>query len=235
MFNEAYRIEMYCSQPKGSGKPSEIFGRFGLEIKGTSSFIVARKPFNKYVKSLIRPREGDLIFVPTFNALYEIKFVDEEKDYYTLGRKAPYFYYYELDVELHKFSNDRFETGVQEIDQLARDYDYVIALTLGSGSGTYQKNETVYQGSAYANATMEAVVSKWDAQNNVVNIINIIGTLNTGNNIIGLQSGSSYTVTDYNRAQFDGEFENITDNELIQDEANNVIDTSLTNPFGSPI
>lgn len=234
LFDKAYGLEMYIGSVMGFEGQSEFFTKFGLEIRDPMKVVVARRTFNKYVPAIKRPREGDLIWVPSLNNLFEIKFVEEEKDFYTLGRRPPFFYYYELNIELYKFSNEKFVTGIGEIDKLARDYSYTIQLTMGSGAGAYQKDEVVYQGANTNYATATARVKNWNRTDKLLDVINIKGVIGEGSALTGNTSSASYVVTSYDRQDFSATLEEFADNVDIQTEANAVIDFSESNPFGNP-
>lgn len=234
LFNKAHSLEVYISSVMGFEGQSEFFTKFGLEIRDPMKIIMARRTFNRYVPNLARPREGDLIYIPQFNNMFEIKFVEEEKDFYTLGRRPPYFYFYEINIELYKFSNEKFTTGIEIIDQMSKDYSYTIQLTMGAGSGAYQRNETVYQGTNLASATASAIVKNWDRSGKILDIMNIKGVFNDGQSIIGNTSSAEYTLNSYDRQDFAGVSEELADNKRIETEADSIIDFTEQNPFGDP-
>lgn len=234
LFNKAYSLEIYISSVMGFEGQSEFFSKFGLEIRDPMKVVMARRTFNKYVPNIARPREGDLIYIPQLTNMFEIKFVEEEKDFYTLGRRPPYFYYYEINIELYKFSNERFNTGIQIIDDMGKDYSYTIQLTMGAGSGAYQTGEIVYQGASLASATAKATVKNWNRSSKVLEIINIIGTFAEGISTKGNTSSADYILTSYDRQDFSGVSEELADNQRIETEADSIIDFTEQNPFGDP-
>ena len=59
-----------------------------------------------------RPKEGDLIYLPLGDRLYEIKYVAHEKPFYQLQKN----YVYELRCELFRYEDEVIDTGVMEID-----------------------------------------------------------------------------------------------------------------------
>lgn len=236
LFTKAYSMEMYINQPTGSDESVDFFSKFGLEIRHTQKFILARRTFLKYAKNEVqRPKEGDLIFVPTFNNMYEIKKVNEDKSYYILGRKAPYFMYYELDIEMHKFSHDRFLTGIKDIDDVGRQYGYSIAMAMTPpGNGIkYRVGEQVYQGPNVAFAAASAVVAGFITANTTLDITNVIGVFANGVTVIGNTSNAQYTVSSYNR-QLGTQFEDINNNVDIENESNPLIHFDTNDPFGTP-
>lgn len=93
-FKRAYTIEAYLANVEGYEGDGDFFSKFGLEIRDTSNFILSRRSFEKYIPSsiAIRPREGDLIYVPVMQKIFEIKFVEEELMFFSLGKRNPYIY-----------------------------------------------------------------------------------------------------------------------------------------------
>jgi len=232
-FNRAYNIEMYLANVEGYEGDGDFFSKFGLEIRDTSNFIVARRAFEKYVPSsiAIRPREGDLIFIPVMQKMFEIKFVEEELMFFSLGKRNPFIY--ELRCELFRYSHQNIDTGVEEVDHVEHSLSYTIEVGLGAGSGNYYMNERVYQGANLAVSTASAEVKDWDNANNKLYLMNVIGQFAAGSTLIGNDSNTRYTVADSDTL---GDFldYDIYDNRQIQTEANAFIDFSETNPFGSP-
>jgi len=61
-----------------------------------------------------RPTEGDLIWFPMVDKLFEIKFVEHEAVFYQMGRLQTY----DLRCELFTYSNERIDTGISDIDAI---------------------------------------------------------------------------------------------------------------------
>ncbi len=236
-FQSAFPLELYLSNSLDYDGEKEFFSKFGLEIKNNVNVIVSKRSFSQRVPQNVfqRPREGDLIYVPFLNGtgeLYEIKFADQDKDFHTLGRRVPYFY--ELQLEKFKFSHELISTGVQEIDDAGTFSSYTIQLNVATGTGTYQNKEIVYQAldSTEANATVVAVVQEWNKKANTLNVTNIAGEFVPNRNIIGASSNASYVLANFNPLK-DSTRDESSDNYIIENQANSIIDFSETNPFGS--
>ena len=73
---------------------------------------------NGYSISSSRPNEGDLIFFPLNEKLYEIKFVEHEEIFYPHGK----LYTYDLTCELFQYSSQQLDTGNTAIDSLELSY-----------------------------------------------------------------------------------------------------------------
>jgi hypothetical protein len=236
-FQSAFPVEFYLSSSLEYMGEKEFFSKFGLEIKNNVNVILSKRSFSQRVpqNTFTRPREGDLIYVPFLNGtgeLFEIKFVNQTKDFFTLGRKVPYFY--ELEMEKYKFSQEIIDTGVPDIDIIADNSSYTIDYQMNTGSGNYQYKEIVYQApdDLYANATATGVVSNWDATSNTLSLMNIAGEFQNTYPFIGASSATSRTLSNYDPLDINLHNEKY-DNLYIQQQANSIIDFSETNPFGN--
>lgn len=232
-FTRAYSMEIYLANVEGYEGDGDFFSKFGLEIRDTSNFVVSTRAFEKYVPSNIatRPREGDLLYVPVMRKLFEIKFVEEELNFFSIGKRNPYMY--ELRCELFRFSEENFSTGVEEIDVVNSQAGYNIELSLGNGTGTFYDGEIVFQGSNVATSNIKATVTDYDPATKKLTLHNIIGTFASATTIRGVTSNAAYTVTSTDTLG-DHVFYDDYDNKELQDEAVLFIDLSEINPFGMP-
>jgi hypothetical protein len=116
-FEKTYTIEMYIVDFRGF-QGTDIISQFGLEIKDKLSLIMARKRFRQEVTdndaTLIRPREGDLIYFPLSKSLFEINFVEHENPFYPLGKLYSYF----ITAELFTYSYEKINTFNRDIDNV---------------------------------------------------------------------------------------------------------------------
>lgn len=115
-FNKAYLMDMYVKSVDGFQGEGDFLSKFGLQIRDQATFTVAYRTFERFATrtdpSLIRPKEGDLIYMPMNNKFFKIMFVEHESVFYQTGALQVY----DLKCELFEYSNERFETGVDEID-----------------------------------------------------------------------------------------------------------------------
>jgi hypothetical protein len=236
-FKSAFPLEMYLSNSLEYAGEKEFFSKFGLEIKNSVQVILSKRSFSERVPqdTFTRPREGDLVYIPFLNGtgeLYEIKFTNQTKDFFMLGRKVPYFY--ELEMEKFKYSQESIATGIPDIDSVVTDSAYTLHLNLGAGTGTYAINEIVFQSpdSTYANATSVAVVQSWIPSSSTLSVSNIAGEFIGSQSIIGQSSGSNYPLASFDPLANPANKENY-DNEYIANSAITITDFSESNPFGS--
>jgi len=62
----------------------------------------------------VRPREGDLIYLPVTHDLFEILFADHEEVFYQLGK----IYVWKITCEKWRYSHEKVETGISDIDSI---------------------------------------------------------------------------------------------------------------------
>jgi hypothetical protein len=67
----------------------------------------------------VRPKEGDLIYLPLTHDIFEILFADHEEVFYQLGK----IYVWKITAEKWRANHEVFETGNAEIDAIAAELD----------------------------------------------------------------------------------------------------------------
>lgn len=232
-FERAYNMEMYLANVEGYEGDGDFFSKFGVEIRDTSNFICSRRSFERYVPSSIakRPREGDLVFVPGLQKLFEIKFVEEELLFFSLGNRNPYIY--EMRCELFRYSQESINTGVDEIDHVEHTLGYAIQIDVTTGSGNFYQEERVYQGANLASSTASADVRDWDPVLKQLQVINIIGEFLPNVSIKGATSNTVYTIGISDTLGDYLDYDTY-DNKIIQTEADAIVTFNEHNPFGDP-
>ena len=132
------------------------------------------------------------------------------------------------------YSDQSFNTGIEEIDKIEREQSYSIEFTLNTGSGNYTIGEQVYQGTSLAAATVKGEVAAWNAADKVLKLINMNGNFSGTSNIIGDDSDASYSITSFD-AQTSAANTAATSstNQEIEAAADAIIDFTEGNPFGS--
>ena len=100
------------------------------------------------------------------------------------------------------------------------------------GFGTYIFNEIVTGESS----NVTAIVKDWNATTKTLQVSNITGEFYRGENIIGEESGAYYKLNVVNYESNSGNIlaDKFDQNNIIQEEANKILDFSESNPFGNP-
>ena len=121
-FEDAYPIEAYVQNYEGYDDNTTLLSKFGIQSSQEMTFIISKERFENYITPLTegkanlkltsRPKEGDIIYMPLGDRMFEIKFVEHEKPFYQLQKN----YVYELRCELFRYEDEVIDTGVEEID-----------------------------------------------------------------------------------------------------------------------
>ena len=130
-YESTYPIEVYLDSFDGFAGDKELMSKLAnYEIRDQLKLSVAKTAFYNQIglpASLTRPREGDVIFFPEANKLFQIQFVDKYEMFYQLGK----MYTWKMTLELFEYSNEVFATGITEIDRIYTEsstniYDYAL-------------------------------------------------------------------------------------------------------------
>jgi hypothetical protein len=121
-FDAAYQMEVYVKSVDGFEGEGDFLSRFGLQIRDQATFTVAVSTFERHATrldvNLTRPKEGDLVYMPLNKKFFKITFVEHESVFYQFGSLQVY----DLKCELFEYSNERFATGVEYIDEHYNEY-----------------------------------------------------------------------------------------------------------------
>ena len=122
IFNDSYPLEAYVDNFEGYADNPTLLTKFGIEQTNEVNLVISRERWETYIQPLLknesnvklttRPKEGDLVYYPLGDRLFEIKYVEHEKPFYQL-RKS---YVYTLKCELFRYEDEVIDTGVAEID-----------------------------------------------------------------------------------------------------------------------
>ena len=141
-FDQAFPLEAYLMNVDGYAGQGDILSKFGVRVTTEATFVISRERFEESVAPFLekqeddyeisnRPREGDLIFSPLGKKLFEIKYVEFEKQNYQLRKN----YTYQLTCEVFEYEDEVIDTNVEKIDQVVQTDGYAARLIL-SGIGS---------------------------------------------------------------------------------------------------
>jgi hypothetical protein len=121
-FESAYPIEAYLVNYEGYGENPTILSKFGIQALNELTLSISRERFETYISPLLknetniklstRPKEGDLIYFPLGDRLFEIKYVEHEQPFYQLQGNTTY----DLRCELFRYEDEVIDTNFDEID-----------------------------------------------------------------------------------------------------------------------
>lgn len=236
-FDTSYKIEMYIENTEGFDGEGDLFTKFGVEIRDEATFVVSRRRWNNTVSAVNnqiggeRPREGDLIYLPMSNSLFEIQHVEHEQPFYQLGN-LPTF---KLRANLFEYTGEDLDTGILDIDGIEQTDAYTFQLNLNSITGSFNVGNTVQQTLA-SGTIVSGEVSGWNDSSNVLSIVHVgnndaEGSFHipvSGLSVTEVGTGSTGTVASVTELLLG------SDNEQNTDFGGSFLDFSETNPFGDP-
>ena len=231
-YQDQFQIEMLLVNVMGFGDNAEFISKFGLRITDEIIFRVSTKRWTEEVtehsmsaKLTVpeRPNEGDLLYYPLTQNLYEIKYVGKEEPFFQFGK----IQFYALTAELYEVGSDDLATGVAEIDAIEVLFDTAISLTMGDCvTGDFTVGETVTGGTT----STTAEVKSWDSTTRILIVQNRTGTFAANESLTGNDSNAVWVVSTFDTLQnTNSEYDA---NRQIEDAADNIVDWSEGNPFG---
>ena len=156
-YQEQFQIEMLLQNVTGFGDNAEFISKFGLKITDEIIFRVSSRRWDESVAQYSpnltvdsRPNEGDLLYFPLTQDIYEIKFVGKEEPFFQFGK----IQFYAITAEIYEVGSDDFDTGIAEIDAVEQLFDNAIKLFMDpGGTGDFTVGEEVVGDEFLAKAT----------------------------------------------------------------------------------
>ena len=162
-FEIALPMPMYIKTFDGYDNGMELLTKFGVRSADQLTLQLSRTQFEtfyspfleQYYKSIngneelnrlegeidARPKEGDLIYFPFDDGIFEIKYVMFDQPFFQLGQG----YIFEIRCEKFEYSGERFSTGYEDVDDTPSTTDFFkTEFTMkDGGSFTFQNQERV--------------------------------------------------------------------------------------------
>jgi hypothetical protein len=237
-FSDAYKIEMYAENIEGFEGEGDLFSKFGVELRDQATFVVARRRWSKLIGDYLddnkfRPREGDIIYLPLSESIFEIFKVETETPFYQLSN-LPTF---RLQCELFEYNDEDFDTGVANIDIVEKEAAFQYALTMDSSSSGYEVGEIITQ--SFDDYNMTGEITRWSDSDNIMWLAHAGATdgkyhvFTTTKQVVGGSSGAVATPTLVQELQRIQEVEsNISQSTYFDNFEADFLDFSESNPFG---
>jgi hypothetical protein len=249
-FGSSYMIEAYVENIDGFAGDGDLLSKFGVEIRDQMNLIISARRWEDLIGrfdadaagSPTRPKEGDLLYVPVVNGLFEISFVEDETPFYQLQNLSTF----KLTCELFEYNDQAIDTGVDAIDKFETQFATRTRLTLGSGSGTYDIGEDVTQGlgdvspqtvvtaEVSADGTgyvdVSSITTSFDSPERSTTQFGV--TAGNIGNLVGSASAASYPVTAIDGHSTIDDNDPDAQNVDFETIGNSFIDCGESNPFG---
>ena len=253
-FDDAYIIEAYIEDIEGFAGSGDLYSKFGLEIRDEATFIISKRQWQKLIGVWNNdvdypvPYEGDILFLPMSNKLFEIMFVEHEQPFYQLSNLPVY----KLQCALYEYNEEDFETGVDAIDIIQATEAYQVTIDYSTSSNNhFSQGETITQvvSSGITVSAEVQTVDKLSATGGRITVSNIgvSGIAEARDFIVSTTIplvGGTSTVSGYITKVYDigdtsfGAFVDPTgggsDNLDFELSADSILDFTESNPFGDP-
>jgi len=118
-FDDSFRLEAYLVNVDGFGTPSDVLTKFGVRDQDEITLVVSKERYDDFIAPFMKllpeterlnastPNEGDLIYLPLDNALFEIKYIERKVPFYQLN-----------DLFMYEFRCEIFEPEASEVVDL---------------------------------------------------------------------------------------------------------------------
>jgi hypothetical protein len=237
-FNSSYRIEMYIENADGFDGDGDLMTKFGVELRDSVTLIVSRRRwkhtvgrFDNQINSN-RPREGDIIFIPLSNSMFEITQVEHEQPFYQINN-LPTF---KLRCEKFEYNEEQLDTGVEVIDSIEQiGYRQVLQLVDSASTG-FIIGSTLTQ-ALPSGVTVTGEIVAFNDSDGTIEVTHVGSSDNKFHTFV---SGVLVTTTDENGYSIvrlvDAVGEELNDPGAQNPDFADVdfVDWSEDNPFGSP-
>ena len=144
-FDDSFRMEAYLLNYEGFEGSGDVLSKFGVQTTDAVTFVISKQKYEDFItpkldgsemEVITRPQEGDLIYFPLDNTIFEIKYVEAKKPFYQLNQ----LYVYTLSCEVMDMELDeQIETSIEAVNEAVVDFGYIITLSMvGLGAQTAQ-------------------------------------------------------------------------------------------------
>ena len=169
-FDKSFPLEGYIQSYEGFDSGYNLLTKFGVRSTAEMKVLISQERYQEYITPLLRgvtglskdptrPLEGDLLYFPLRDILFEIKYVDDVHEFYQLQKN----YTYQLSLEPFEYGEEEINTGLDEVDDDFKTAGYNVTMTLVAAgttataftsltSGAIHKIDVITGGTGYTNA-----------------------------------------------------------------------------------
>tara|TARA_B100001996_G_scaffold203442_1_gene155787 strand:- start:309 stop:2606 length:2298 start_codon:yes stop_codon:yes gene_type:complete len=109
-FDDSFRLEAYLVNTDGFGTPSDVLTKFGVSAQDEITLVVSKERYDDFISPFVKlfpegerknantPNEGDLIYLPLDNTLFEIKYIERKVPFYQVNE----LFMYEFRCEIYQ-------------------------------------------------------------------------------------------------------------------------------------
>lgn len=148
-FDDSFRIEAYLMNHEGFSGNGALLSKFGVRNTDEINLVISKERYDDFISPLLklwpeserklayRPQEGDLIWFPLDQSLFEIKYVEGKKPFYQLNE----LYVYELRCERFEYEDEIIDvpevdpTGI-EVNESIKDFGNIYTIQMVGSAAT---------------------------------------------------------------------------------------------------
>jgi len=229
-FDDSFLTYAYFENYEGFQGNGDILTKFGIRSTDEVTLTLSRQMFQDFIAVQMvgvegievgyRPQEGDLIYFPLSDNLFEIKFVEHEVPFYQFGT----LYTYQIKCELYEYQN---ETAGGNIFETQEDEGYIIKYFYDEAtlSGEPRLGEMVIG----SNSGSQAMINDWNPSEFYVELRAPNGEFVVGETLTGEESGFSINISSFDDIHIKDPYSQNFEFETLGDE---ILDFTERNPFG---
>ena len=205
-FDRSFPIEGYISSYEGFDSGYNLLTKFGVRSTAEMKIVISQDRYENGIAPLLwkfpshavgptgrtedqkRPYEGDLMYFPLRDIIFEIKYVNDLENFYQLQDT----YTYELTCEPFEYEDEVIDSGIRAIDDDFETAGYNVTMILGDAgsratataglvNGGIYKIDVIHGGTGYTNAptvSIDPPVSGGGTRASAVAITSTTGTRN---------------------------------------------------------
>ena len=156
-FDDSFRLEAYLSNVDGFGTPSDVLSKFGVRAQDEVTLIVSKERYDDFITPFLKlypaedrlnaqtPNEGDLIYLPLDNALFEIKYIERKVPFYQLND----LFMYEFRCEIFEPEDEVIDLPDGLTDKEGVEVDDIVGSTSGQVVTLQMEKDTSQNAVAY--------------------------------------------------------------------------------------
>jgi len=122
-FPVAHEIAAYIETRNGFEGDGDLISKFGLHAHDEMRIVISALDFQE-ITGMKNPRDGDLVYCPLTNEIFDIKFVEHQQQFYPLGQQMSFRLRCEtLEISREKIDNQQMldAIGSQDLQEKMED------------------------------------------------------------------------------------------------------------------
>lgn len=234
-FDDSFLTYAYFENFEGFSGNGDILTKFGIRSTDEITLSLSRQMFQDFIAVQMvgvtgievgsRPQEGDLVYFPLTDNLFEIKFVEHEVPFYQFGA----LYTYQIKCELYEYEN---ETAGFDIFEQQKDEGFIVKYYYDSAS--LSGEPTLGEMVVGSITGITAMINEWNPGLRYVELRSPIATAEydtyqLGETLTGQTSGFSINISSFDELDMKDPF---ASNIEFETEGDNILDFTERNPFG---